>query len=504
MRESGADFLPLRTESAADSLSENGGHERRAGDEIAKRKRAEAAWQASDRRFRAAFDQVAVGMVEASEDGRLRWANDQYCRITGYSREELIGRSVWEFTYSVDLPENRRRYEETVAAKQPSYTVEKRYVRKDGTLVWVRATANMVHAEPGGQPYVVGVVEEIGERKQAETALREQEQRLELALDSAEMGAWDLDLVNDDAIRSPGHDRIFGYESPRPEWGRGIFLSHVVPEDRDHVRQCFDEAANTGKFAVECRIRRTDNVVRWIAARGRIHGNDAGEPVRMLGTVRDITEQTSKERIRRFLLELSEATQPLADPAAVLSTTARLLGEHLRVNRCAYASVEEDEDHFVITRDHPLDTFSMVGRFAMSAFGGQALRLMRDNQPYVVDDIEVQAPAGMDLTAYRQTDIRAIVCVPLHKGGRFVAAMGVHQNTPRHWSPEEIELVRVVTNRCWESLERARAEWNLRESEERLRLALDAAEMGAWEADLVTRPRHRRCAPASDPWPRPG
>lgn len=60
-----------------------------------------------------------------------------------------------------------------------------------------------------------------------------------------------------------------------------------------------------------------------------------------------------------------------------------------------------------------------------------------------------------DLAAYEQTQIRAVICVPLHKAGRFVAAMAVHQRTPRHWLPEEVDLVRTTTQRCWESIARA-------------------------------------------------
>jgi signal transduction histidine kinase len=177
------------------------------------------------------------------------------------------------------------------------------------------------------------------------------------------------------------------------------------------------------------------------------------------------------ERQARFLAELGEALQPLADPDALMATTARLLGEHLGADRCAYAEVEADEDHFTITGDYARgDTISIVGRWAMSAFGADVLRRMRADEAYVLDDAAADprvTPA--DRAAYAATQIRAVVCVPLHKAGRFAAAMAVHSRAPRRWAPDEVALVVTVVQRCWESLERARAYRALGEREAALR-----------------------------------
>ncbi|CAA9299355.1 MAG: Two-component system sensor histidine kinase [uncultured Gemmatimonadetes bacterium] len=184
------------------------------------------------------------------------------------------------------------------------------------------------------------------------------------------------------------------------------------------------------------------------------------------------------ERRSEFLAELGQALQPITDPGEVVATAVRMLGQHLRADRCAYAEVEDDEDHFVIpgysTRG---DTASIVGRYAMSAFGAETLRLMRADLPYVVDDMlaDPRVTEG-DRAAYEQTQIRAVISMPLHKAGRFVAGMAVHQRTPRRWLSEDVELLRTVTQRCWESMERARAVRSLQESERRLRTALAEAE----------------------------
>lgn len=188
-----------------------------------------------------------------------------------------------------------------------------------------------------------------------------------------------------------------------------------------------------------------------------------------------------------FLDSLARTTQPLSDPAEVMQITARLLGTHLGVNRCAYAEVDADEDHFTLTGDFSQGVDSIVGRYTFSQFGLDCLQLMRANLPYVVHDIDTDPrAAGMDLSAYRLTAIQAVICVPLHKDGRFVAAMAVHQRTPRRWNKQEIELVQLVCSRCWESLQRTRAHHAMQLTNERLNIALAAAEMGDWSWSAAT------------------
>jgi PAS domain S-box-containing protein len=147
------------------------------------------------------------------------------------------------------------------------------------------------------------VATDITERKRAEKALKDSETRLKLALDSAQMGAWDLDIVNDRAVRSLRHDQIFGYSSLLPKWGAEIFMGHVVPEDRELVKSRFAEAFRTGQFSMECRIKWPDQSIHWIAAHGHVYRDDRGEPVRMMGVVADATARKQSELKFRGLLE---------------------------------------------------------------------------------------------------------------------------------------------------------------------------------------------------------
>jgi PAS domain S-box-containing protein len=192
--------------------------------------------------------------------------------------------------------------------------------------------------------------------------------------------------------------------------------------------------------------------------------------------VHDVTDRKAGEEAlrasegrHRFLADLAAAVHPLTNPDEIMAATARRLGDHLGADRCAYAEIE-GEAVYVITGDYSRGVPSIVGRWPVAGFGAEHHRVMKAGQPYVVHDTDADPRIGpADLPAYRATDIRSVICLPLHKAGRLTAAMAVHQAAPRRWTPDEVELVRVVVGRCWEALERARVERTLRESEGRYR-----------------------------------
>ena len=195
--------------------------------------------------------------------------------------------------------------------------------------------------------------------------------------------------------------------------------------------------------------------------------DDAGRRAGVLVAFAETTDQVLSESRLRFLLQLEDATRILEDSGDITLTAARLLGEFLNVNRCAYADVEDDQDTFNLTGDYNNGVPSIVGRYRFSQFGDECLRLMRANEPYVVIDAENDPRTGEVRESYCATRIRSVVCVPLHKGGRFVAAMAVHQTRPREWRRDEVELVQTVASRCWESIERTRITRELKDMDRR-------------------------------------
>ncbi|MCA1857981.1 PAS domain S-box protein [Massilia oculi] len=192
----------------------------------------------------------------------------------------------------------------------------------------------------------------------------------------------------------------------------------------------------------------------------------------------------------RFITGLDDAIRLLTDPEQIAHTAARLLGEFLGADRCAYAYVSEEQGSFTLAGNYTRDVPSIVGRYQLAAFGAEFVRLNRLGQPYVVEDSELDTRVGDVLQAYRDTGLRAVISVPVIKGDQWVAGMALHQSTPRRWQEHEVRLLEAVANRCWESIERSRIAIELRVAEERvrgshdyLRLLLDCTEEGFYSVD---------------------
>jgi len=187
----------------------------------------------------------------------------------------------------------------------------------------------------------------------------------------------------------------------------------------------------------------------------------------------------------RFIADFDYALVQLADPKDIVALTVRMLGQYTGADRCEYARVEADEDHFVILGDYTrVETNTITGRYQISDFGERASRVFLEDQAYVVSDIQTAAPSGIHIPSHLRSEIRSFVCVPVIKVGHLVAVMAVVQETPRHWSREEINLIDAVANRCWESIERVTAIRRLKASYEDYRSFIAISGEGIWRFEI--------------------
>ncbi|MFL6655254.1 MAG: PAS domain S-box protein, partial [Sulfurifustis sp.] len=130
-------------------------------------------------RLRATYDRAAVGICEVGLDGCYLGANDRFCAITGYSREELYTRRFHDITHPEDLGGNSTLFTELQLGGRDNYQIDKRYIRKDGTQVWVNVSASLVRDSDGRPKYCIGTVEDITERRRAEIVINGQRKALE-------------------------------------------------------------------------------------------------------------------------------------------------------------------------------------------------------------------------------------------------------------------------------------------------------------------------------------
>ena len=106
---------------------------------------------------------------------------------------------------------------------------------------------------------------------------------------------WEFDIQNKTYSCSNRHDQIFGYETMQNAWNKDIFKSHILPDDLDYVKKAFEEAFNKKSLYFECRIKDAQGNIKWISEHGLIQNDKQGKPIRILGTIMDITERKKSE-----------------------------------------------------------------------------------------------------------------------------------------------------------------------------------------------------------------
>lgn len=161
--------------------------------EVTERKRVEQALRESEERFRATFEQAAVGIAHVSPEGRVKRINQRFCDIVGFNREEMLEREIQEITYPADLQAESDLVSRILADEIKTYSLEKRYRRRDGSLVWVNQTVSLLRRPDGAPEHLVSVVEDITERKQTEEALKASEEKYKDLYEEAPMGYMEFD-----------------------------------------------------------------------------------------------------------------------------------------------------------------------------------------------------------------------------------------------------------------------------------------------------------------------
>ena len=276
--------------------------------DVTDRRIAEEAAHASEERLNLALKSSGVGTWNWSAvDDLIVW-DDYIHPLFGLTPGTFSGKYD-DFLTMLDPRDQDRVFREVVRAveKSATYETEYRVIWPDGSLHWLGSRGKL-YRDAAGQPVrMTGVCWDATDLKQAEEAVRASEERLNLALESAEMGAFDIDLTSDATWRTLAHDEIFGYSKLQKEWGFEQFINHVLPEDRESMQTIFSEALGTGQMNLECRIVRLDQEIRWISAQGRVYHNEQREPTRLLGVVSDITARKEMEAELKTAREAAES-----------------------------------------------------------------------------------------------------------------------------------------------------------------------------------------------------
>lgn len=290
--------------------------------DITERKQAEAALRQSAARLEFILDAAQFGTWEVDLRSQAYVAHPRslkHDQIYGY--DSLV--PYWDYDTFIshihpdDRPLVAAKFQQTITA-YTDWNIECRMIRANGSLGWLWIKGSIYRDLTGQPAWLMGLVADITDRKRTEEALRENEDRLRMAITSAQLGIWDWNLVTDELKWDVACKAMFGLP-PEAESNIQVFFEALHPEDRDRLQEVVQVALNPvsgGLYDTEYRtIGIYDKVERWLRAKGQAYYDINGKPLRFSGTVLNITEQKQAEAQREQLLHQEQLAREAAEHA---------------------------------------------------------------------------------------------------------------------------------------------------------------------------------------------
>ena len=283
--------------------------------EIAERRNAEHSRRESEEQFHSSFEESGVGIALISTDGRWLRVNRAVGDLLGRSREELIGLPIEAVSHPDDAAAGREAMRLLQAGECGTYTMEKRYVRPSGEIVWSLVNVSLVPGPEGEPGHFIAGIQDITERKQSELALRESEERLRLLAQSANEVVRDWDLATDRVVWDPTAGSLLDYDTAQlgdtPTW----WYDRIHPADRQRVVAGIDAALKEGSsaWAEEYRFRRADGSYAVLQERAHIAHDEAGTPARVISAMSGLTNAQGADRHLQQVLDALQVGVSVVD-----------------------------------------------------------------------------------------------------------------------------------------------------------------------------------------------
>jgi two-component system, cell cycle sensor histidine kinase and response regulator CckA len=259
--------------------------------DIGEREKSEAVLRASEERFRRAFANAAAGMFIVDLEGRFLDVNLAFCRMSGYDRQELVGREVAAVTHPEDVEKSTLLAGKLRGGEMRDFVTVKRYRRKDGTILWARMSASLV-GDPDGNPLqVVCIVEDITERLRVETELRRSEQRYRSIVENTHEGICMCDPERGVTYSNPRLATMLGFEANAELDCCKIHFE----EDNEECRLHFERRRLGVSETFETRLRRKDGSTLWANSSASPLKDDDGKFAGALCMFADVTERKRLE-----------------------------------------------------------------------------------------------------------------------------------------------------------------------------------------------------------------
>lgn len=263
--------------------------------EITKRKQSEKAISESEDRFRRIFEDSPIGMAVSNTSYRFVRANPSFCKMLGYTEKEILSLSFKEITHPNYLTHDIENIRKLASGKISIYKTEKRYVKKNGEILWGHLTLSKILDEKGNLACYLVMLLNLTERKQAEDLLREREEFIRSIVETSREWIWAIDKDGNHMFNNPAIENILGYKPDELTGKSSIHMIHE--EDRKFVESQLPKwiAGKKGWENLILRWKHKDGSWRWLESNSVPIINADGELTGFRGVDRDITERRLAE-----------------------------------------------------------------------------------------------------------------------------------------------------------------------------------------------------------------
>jgi two-component system, cell cycle sensor histidine kinase and response regulator CckA len=430
------------------------------------------------------FDDTGIPMGVASNEGRWTRVNQALCELLGYRQEELLGGLAEGIIHPDDRPAQREAVRLLLAGECPGYTSEYRCLRRSGEATWGLVSVRLV-ADPERRPHhFVFAIQDISDRKRAETELRESEERYRLVVQATRHVAWDWDLVTNRVVWGEGLETLLGHSPTGLATTAAWWYEHIHGEDRERVVAGIQGALGRGERAweQEYRFRRADGTYARVAVRSYVVTDRAGVMVRVVGAMADVTRRAESLVVGQgHLLERIAAGEDLPQ---MLDGIVRFAEEHGSgfIASLMTLNLVGDQLRLASGPSLPPEFRSAALVVPVGPVHGSCGTAAHRRAPVVVRDI-----AADPLWDWPARDIalaaglRACWSVPIFStSGVVLGTFANYYRERRDPSPDDRRIVEIASHLAGIAIERSRNLEALAQSTRLLQQVLESLPVGVW------------------------
>ena len=447
----------------------------------------------SEKRFKAIFDQAPIAMALLDVQGHPVISNPLLSKMVGYNHDELSKMKFSDFTYAEDVDKDLDQFNALLAGNIPAYSMEKRYVHKNGNLVWANLSVTVLRDEKGVPQDIIGMAEDITGRKQAEEEKRRTEESFRTRIENSSDLVTVAGLDGTIQYESPSIEHLLGY---KPEELLGVNAFDMIhPEDRQRIMDNFGKnIQNPGSASrAEFRFRHRDGSWRIFEGLGRGYLNEQGQMAGLINS-RDITDRKqAEERIHQqleHLTALNEIERMIAssfDLRVNLNAIVDRLISQQKVDAADILIMDPDLNILEFGAGYGFQTPG-VEKYRLPLGQGYAGRAALERKTIHIADLRLQTDNPLLRKALAIDNFVSYYAIPLIAKGKVKGVLEVFHRSSLEPDFEWLDFLNTLAGQAALAIDNATMFGNLQRSNAELTLAYNATIEG-WSRALDLRDR---------------